>query len=173
MPPKQDNNTERITAIEGHLGGLSSILETMRAKAKEIREEAKMNTQRLLEMEKRAKERHQQAMAASKQPMVLPDEGSNPRNLGSKMESCKETQRSVMEIPQPPVQWLRVQPTTSLLQVPETVTPLRSIVTPQPNYTAGSSGFTAQQKSSSSPKKLELPEFEWKNPDDWIFRVEK
>ena len=173
MPPKPDTNTERIMAIEGQLGGLSSILETMRTEAKEIREEAKMNTQRLLEMERRAEERHQQTMSASKQPMVLPVEGSNPGNLGSKNGSCKETQRSVTESPPPPVQGLHARPEKGLLHIPETVTPFRSVEISAPLFTAGSSGLSAQQKNGSPPKKLELQEFEGKNPDDWIFRVQK
>lgn len=173
MPPKTETNTERITAIEGQLGGLASVLETIRAEAKEMREEARLNSQRLLEMEKRADERHQQTMAASKQPIVLPGEASNPINSGSKNGSSDETQRSRSENSSPPVIGLQAQPPTVLLPVPESVTPLRSIDTPPPIYAVSSQTFTTPPQSSPPPKKLELPEFEGKNPDDWIFRVEK
>lgn len=42
-----------------------------------------------------------------------------------------------------------------------------------PSYRGGSTRYSSHQKNGSSPKKLELPEFEAKNPDDLIFRVEK
>lgn len=40
-------------------------------------------------------------------------------------------------------------------------------------FTAGSSGYSTPPEDSSPKKKLELPDFEGKNPEDWIFRVEK
>lgn len=50
---------------------------------------------------------------------------------------------------------------------------LRSAEIHTPQYTAGRWGIQHNRKLSSTQKKLELPDFEGNNPDDWIFRVEK
>lgn len=57
--------------------------------------------------------------------------------------------------------------------LPETAIPLRSADIKTPSYIGGSKGYSSHQKNISFLKKLDLPEFEGKNPDDWIFRVEK
>lgn len=51
--------------------------------------------------------------------------------------------------------------------------PLRPQELSNQSYRGGSSGYSPREKIKSPPKKLDLPDFEGKNPDDWIFRVEK
>lgn len=63
MAPKQDSNSERITAVESQLGGLTGLTEKICA-------ETKTNNQRLLEMEKRAEERHLQSMTSKPTSVV-------------------------------------------------------------------------------------------------------
>lgn len=66
-----------------------------------------------------------------------------------------------------------MQPEKGVILLPENAVPLRSAEIRSTPFTAGSSGYSAPPKESSPKKKLELPEFEGKNPEDWIFRVEK
>lgn len=70
MPPKQNSNADRITALEEQFGTLTTLLEDMRA-------EMKANHQRSLEIEQKAKERHCK-VAEEKQTRVESGETSNP-----------------------------------------------------------------------------------------------
>ena len=66
-----------------------------------------------------------------------------------------------------------MRPQKGILSVPEAAKPLRTAEIQLTPFTAGSSGYSAPLKGSSPKKKLELPDFEGKNPEDWIVRVEK
>lgn len=165
MPPKQDSNMDRITALEGHLGGLTSLI-------KDIRAEMKANHQRTLEMEQRAEERHRESKEEKSQA-VAAVATTNPGNPKSTKGSADETQPQISDVPQPQAKGVQMRPEHEILQLPETAVPLRSTEIQSTPFTAGSTGFSALQKSSPPQKKLELPEFAGKNPDDWIFRMEK
>lgn len=83
MPPKQDSNVDRITALEGHFGTLTSLIEEMRA-------EMKANHQRSVEIEKRAEERHRQE-AEEKQSRVEAIAKANHDHPRSVPEATVET----------------------------------------------------------------------------------
>ena len=157
MPPKQDQQAEKVSAMEGQIACLLGAIDGLRSVAER-------HDRQFVAMEKNADERHQQVMEMFKQ---LPARVASPEKVESK-ESHRETEGSV-----PKAQGLLIRPEKGLLQVPEEAIPLRSTDFNTPSYQAGSSGFSAHQKLDSPPKKLELPNFEGKNPDDWIFRMEK
>lgn len=174
MAPKEDSHAERINVMESQIGGLTVAFEEMR-KAAEAREQRAFEAEkRAEERERHAEERHQQSMAVKEKP---PDAKSelNPSSekLGSKTLTTKETQRSTTDGSNQPVKGLQPRPEKRLLQLPESATPLRSAEILPSLTGAGSSGGSPRQKFETSPKKLDLPDFEGKNPDDWIFRVEK
>ena len=161
MPPKQDSSADRMTAIEGQLGGLASIIEDMRA-------EMKANNLRALENEKRVEERHRQSLIGVTIAAVTNLE--NPRSV---KEGAVEAQRSLEEGRQPQEKGLQMRSEKGILTLPENAVPLRAAEISKTPFTAGSSGYSVLQKSSPPQKKLELPDFDGKNPDDWIFRVDK
>ena len=150
MPPKQDSNADRITAIEGQLGGLTSVIEEMRA-------EMKTNHQRSLEMKKCTEERHRQS-TEEKQTGVESAVMSNPENPRSMKGSAEETQRSISYGSQPQAKGLEMRPEKGILQVTETAIPLRTTKIHSTPFTAGSSGYSAHLKGLPLQKKLELPE---------------
>lgn len=171
--PKQDSNADRITSIEGQLVGFTeSIMKLQEAAAKHeqtmVDATAKYE-KKFIEIDKNAEERHRELMAMIQKPTVTI---STQEKSETKAGGSAEVQRS-SEGSAAPIQGLQIRPEKGLLHVPEGVSPLRS---PEPSplgYKAGPSGFSPQQKLESPPKKLELPEFDGKNPDDWIFRMEK
>lgn len=162
MPPKQDSHSDRITAVEGHISDITSLLSQMREDAKEA---AAMTERRFQEMEKRAEERHQQFMTAKEKPSGEgPRVNANPENPKSPIRVSGESPRSTAE---------GSRKDKGLLPLPEAASQLRPVEISPPSFKAGSSGFSQSPKQGTPPKKIELPEFEGKNPDDWIFRVEK
>ena len=164
MPPKQDSNSDCITALEG---SITSILE-------KLQEASKATDKRFLEMEKRAEERHIQSMASKEKPSGASQEVTeNPGNPRSKTGVADEAQRFAAEGSHSQADGSQKRAETCLLQLPEAAIPLRSAEVNTLSNKGGSSGYSSQQKGGSSPKKLDLPEFEGKNPDDWIFRVVK
>lgn len=165
MPPKQDSNSDRITALEGQFGGLTSVIEKLCV-------DLKANHQLVIEMEKSAEERHRQAQE-EKQSRVETAATSKPDIPRSAKNSAEETPSPISDGPQPQTQGLQLRPEKGVLSAPANVIPLRSAETHTTPFSAGSSGYSPQQKSSPVKKQLELPEFTGKNPDDWIFRVEK
>lgn len=155
MAPKQETHSERISTHEGQIAGFSTATDELKdATAKSelsILETSAKNDRKFLEIDKNAEERHAQLMAMILKlpyPMVT---NPSPTSGGS------------------------TEPTRSdkgVLTAPEKAIPLRSAELQTPSYHGGSSGYSVRQKSDSPPKKLEL-QFEGKNPDDWIFRMEK
>ena len=140
----------------------------------ELREASKKTDQRFMEMEKRAEELHLQSMASKEKPSieapVVSIDSGNPR---SKNGVTDEAPRVTVEASNNQTDGPLKRVDTGLLVLPPTATPLRSAEMNTPSYKGGSSGYYSHQKNGSSPKKLDLPEFERKNPDNWIFRVEK
>ena len=157
MPPKQDQQSEKIVAMEGQVASLVGAIDGLRFVAEK-------HDRQVVDLEKHAEERHQQVMEMLKQQSV---KGASSEKIDPK-ESHRESEGSV-----PKAQGLQIRSEKGLLFVPETATPLRSAENNPLSYQAGSSGFSAQQKLDSPPKKLDLPNFDGKNPDDWIFRMEK
>ena len=174
MAPKQDSNTERINVMESQIGDLTTAFEEM-SKTAEAREQRAIEAERRAEeRERRAEEHHQQMMATKeKPPDAKPESNPSSEKSGSKIVSSDETQRSSTEGSNPPARGLLPQTEKGVLVLPETAVPLRSVEIHTPHRGIGSSGHSPHQKNDSSPKKLDLPEFKGKNPDDWIFRVEK
>ncbi|XP_056863923.1 uncharacterized protein LOC130511101 [Raphanus sativus] len=97
---------------------------------------------------------------------------SSQDKTDSKVEGSVEVQRSSEGSTQVN-QGLQIRPDKGLLHVPEDVLPIRPAETTPVAYKAGSSGFFPHQNIESPPKRLDLPEFDGNNQDDWIFRMEK
>ena len=173
MPPKQETHTERISALEGQINDFANAIDDLRDSTarseRSILEATVKSDQKFLEVDRKAEERHAQLMAmfqkqtvvVTNQDKVEPKDGGPGEIRGEKEGSASKTQG------------LQIRSEKGLLQVPETAIPFRSAELNTPSYHAGSSGYSAQQKLESPPKKLDLPNFEGKNPDDWIFRMEK
>lgn len=157
MPPKQETHTERISALEGQIGGFATAID-------ELRDATAKSERSILENDKKAEERHAQLMAMFQQQKT----GVTTHEKVESKESHVESEGSA-----PKAQGLQMRPEKGILLVPEAAVPLRSTEINTPSFQAGSSGFAAYQKLDSPPKKLDLPDFEGKNPDDWIFRMEK
>lgn len=96
---------------------------------------------------------------------------TNPENPKSPISVSGESQRSTAEGQGSQANGSRKD--KGLLQIPETAIPLQSVEISPPSFKAGSSGYSPNPNHGTPPKKIELPEFEGKNPNDWIFRVEK
>lgn len=167
MAPKQDSNTERVNVMESQIGDLTTGFEEM-SKTAEAREQRAIEAERRAEeRERRAEERHQQMMATKeKPPDAKPESNPSSENSGSKIVSSDETQRSSTEGSNPPARGLLPRTEKGVLVLPETAVPLRSVEIHTPHRGIGSSGHSPHQKNDSSPKKLDLPEFKGKNPDD-------
>ncbi|KAG2245962.1 hypothetical protein Bca52824_085590 [Brassica carinata] len=131
MPPKQETHSERISALEGQIGGFSTAIDELC--------DATTKSER----------------------SILEASAKNDRN---RTPNGSEGSPRTAE----PLRYEK-----GILQVPEKAIPLRSAELSTPSYHGVSSGYSPQQKIESPPKKLELPDFVGKNPDDWIFRVEK
>lgn len=161
MPPKQETHTERISALEGQIGGFATAID-------ELREATAKSEKSIRDASLKAEERHAQLMALfHHQTKVTTTQEKDKSPEVEAVAIGRENEGSASK-----GQGLQIRSEKGLLHVPETAIPYRSAELNTPSYHAGSSGYSAQQKLESPPKKLDLPNFEGKNPDDWIFRME-
>lgn len=67
MPPKQETHSERISALEGQIGGFSTAIDELcdatTKSERSILEASAKNDRKFLEIDKNAEERHAQLMA--------------------------------------------------------------------------------------------------------------
>lgn len=174
MAPKQETHADRISTLESQIVGFSAAFDELRDASKKneqtLKETSEKYEAKISEIDRKAEERHHEMMAAMSQkptPVVTNLEKSEAKTVGS-----VEIQRSSEKSAQPS-QGLQMRTEKGLLHIPEDVSPLRSAEISPVTHKAGSSGFSPQQKLESPPKKLDFPDFDGKNPDDWIFRMDK
>ena len=78
MPPKQETHTERISALEGQIGGFATAIE-------ELREATAKSEKSILDASTKAEERHAQLMAMFQQQtkMVADQEKNKAKEVES------------------------------------------------------------------------------------------